>query len=221
LAIAATALRDWRTARKVWNRLEMNVELGDEPIESDFGLTPARRNPDNDGEVVWARRVDPVRARIENIPLPKSAFRWHDVVLHDGAAVGYRRDGEGRERAVFNVLELFDTSQYSTFEIDVVAPTPGDIEAMDRLCEPMDGQCEDWTKNIQHLCRACSEGRPHDRHDADGGATEWAPERHVGIAAVTVDAVDALLSRWAVGPRQVLMRRLALEAGPMRPTSGP
>jgi hypothetical protein len=220
LAIAATALRDWRTARGVWNGLGMNVELGDAPIESNFGVTPVRLNPDDDGEVVWARRIDPVRARIENIPLPTSGFRWCDIVLHDGAPVGYRRDEKGKERAVFNVLELFTASPYSTFEIELVAPTPEDVEALEALCEPIDVQCEDWTQNIRHLCRACSQGRPHEHHDTDGGNTEWTPERHVGISALTPDTVEELLSRWASGPRQILAQRLALEAGPMNATAG-
>lgn len=83
LAIAATALRHWQAARGAWHRLGLPVEPGDSPIEQDFGLTPVRLNPDGSGEVVWGRRIDPVRVRIESIPLPDSGYRCGDVVLHD------------------------------------------------------------------------------------------------------------------------------------------
>ena len=87
-AIAATALRRWDVARRLWadNGIALEGESG--PIEMNFGLTPVRLNPESDGEVVWARRIDPVRAVIKSIPFPESGFRYNDVVLHDGAAVG-------------------------------------------------------------------------------------------------------------------------------------
>jgi hypothetical protein len=46
LGIAATALRDCRTARDVWKRLGIDVEAGDRSIESNFGIAPVRLNPD-------------------------------------------------------------------------------------------------------------------------------------------------------------------------------
>ena len=62
-----------------WRRLGLDIEEGDAPIEDNFGITPVRLNPDDRGEVVWARRIDPVRARIENVPYPESGFRRGDV----------------------------------------------------------------------------------------------------------------------------------------------
>src|SRR5690606_14547387 len=82
LAIAATALRDWRTAREVWQRLGLKIDAGDTPIEADFGMTPVRLNPDEKSEVVWARRIDPVRARLINIPCAESGACHGDVFLH-------------------------------------------------------------------------------------------------------------------------------------------
>src|SRR5262249_39371795 len=129
LAIAATALRDWRTARGVWRRLGMPIEEGDTPIVSNFGLTPVRLEPQGEAEVVWALRVDPVRARIASIPYLTSGFRHGDIVLHDGAAVGYRLH-EGKERAVFNVLEIFESSAYRTYEAELRVSEPEDIEGL-------------------------------------------------------------------------------------------
>ncbi|MCD6061725.1 MAG: Tetratricopeptide 2 repeat protein, partial [Moraxellaceae bacterium] len=162
LAIAATALRDWQTARSVWHRLGMPVEEGDTPIAQDFGMTPVRLDPDGDGEVVWGRRIDPVRVRILSIPM--AGFRHGDIVLHDGAAVGHR-DVDGRRYPVFNVLEPFEASAYSTWEAEVHASQPEDIEALEKICDEFEVAFEDWTTSVQTLCRACSEGTPHDHHD--------------------------------------------------------
>ena len=87
LAIAATALRDWKTARLAWHDQGLHFDSDEGPINSDFGQTPVRLNPDGSTEVVWARRIDPVRARIENVPMAASGYRCGDIVLHDGAAV--------------------------------------------------------------------------------------------------------------------------------------
>lgn len=88
MAIAATALRDWATARADWRRLGILARDGEGPIDEDFGKTPVRLNPDGAGEVVWGDRIDPVRVRVLNVPYPESGFSYGDIVLHDGAPVG-------------------------------------------------------------------------------------------------------------------------------------
>ncbi|MGP4846169.1 tetratricopeptide repeat protein [Marinobacter sp. 1Y8] len=92
LAIAATALREWKIARRAWsdNGIELEGEAG--PINMNFGITPVRLNPEISGEVVWATRVDPVRARIDSIPYKESGFMHGDVVLHDGGRSWVQED---------------------------------------------------------------------------------------------------------------------------------
>jgi tetratricopeptide (TPR) repeat protein len=87
LAIVATALRDWRTAREVWNRLGKNVELGTDPIDLNFGITPVRLNPEDGAEVVWGRRIDPVRAR----ECARSARSGHPHTVHKSRVTGHWR----------------------------------------------------------------------------------------------------------------------------------
>lgn len=202
LAIAATALRDWVTARSVWNSLGLPIEPGDGAINEDFGLTPIRLKPIDDGEVVWARRIDPVRARLCNIPLTDSGCRYGDVVLHDGAAVGYRKNGD-RECPVFNMLEVFEESGFSTFEADVVAPTEADIIALESICDRVGVAFEDWSKSIQVLCKDCSEGRPHDHHVDEGATSLWSPERRIALAAESATDVQAVLDEWLNANRSV------------------
>lgn len=210
LAIAATALRDWRTARRVWHGLGLPIDPGTDPIEDNFGLTPVRLDPGGDGEVVWGRRVDPVRVRILSIPYPGSGFRYRDVVLHDGAAVGYRLY-EGRERPVFNVLELFESSYHATYEAELRVPGPGDIARLHELCDELGIEMEDWTTSVKSLCRQCSEGKPHEQHDRELGH-QWQVEHFVGFASTDEARVRSALDRWT-GPQRALIRlELALAA---------
>lgn len=204
LAIAATALRDWTTARRVWHGRGMGIEEGSESIEEDFGRTPVRLNPDGDAEVVWGRRIDPVRVRILNIPMPESGYRHGDVVLHDGAPVGYR-ESNGREYPVFNVLELFEQSSCVTVAAELLAPDQQDVDALEAICDELGIAFEDWTSSFRILCKKCSEGRPHEHHhhatEADAG---WNEHRRVAFAADSKARVDEALQRWQTSTRKVL-----------------
>lgn len=200
LAIAATALRDWQTARLAWKDQGLSFDTDEGPINANFGRTPVRLNPDDNAEVVWAHRIDPVRARIANIPLPQSGYRCSDIVLHDGAAVGYRMLGE-RECPVFNVLELFEPSALNTFQLLIDLETPGATEQFLEMFAVAKIDVEDWTSSYRVLCKQCSEGRPHEQHDHHGTkqSDEWQVHRRIGIAAVCLDEVHAVLQSWA-GP---------------------
>ena len=222
LAIAATALRDWRTARDVWRTLGIITEAGEGPIEQDRGRTPVRLNADERAvgvvEVVWSRALCPVRSRLLNVPTGETNFRYGDTVLHDGAAVGYRLNSNGLECPVFNVLELFEPSSFSTYEATAEVDSPDEIAALDRVCGEAGIPFEDWTASLRSLCKACSEGRPHDHEGHDHELKEskaWVGSRRVGFAAVNQGTLDAVLEAWTVRPGcRVSNLRCTLEAGP-------
>jgi len=217
LAIAATALQDWRTARGVWRTLKFIPDLGEGPIVEKLGDTPVRLNADQGTdartEVVWARRLCLVRARILNIPTGATGFRHGDVVLHDGAAVGYRRNTNGQEVPVFNVLELFEPSRFSTYEAPVEVDGPEDIEALNRACDQAGIAFEHWTASIRNLCKACSEGRPHEGHDRElKESHSWQRIRRVGFAVQGEGSLTAVLKGWADRRRRVADLRCTLDA---------
>jgi hypothetical protein len=213
LAIAATALRDWTTARSVWSRLGVPIEPGDQPIDQNFGRAPVRLNAHADAEVVWARRIDPVRARLLNIPFAGSGYRYGDTVLHDGAPVGSRLDAEGRERSVFNVLQLFQASDYSTYEVELTAPSPEDVAALEALCDELEFPMEDWSSSVRVLCKACSEGAPHEHDDpTPDDPAEWNPSRRIALSARNEALIDRALHRWLTGKREIGSVALALDA---------
>ncbi len=199
LAIAATALKDWGAAREAWARVGMKFEDSEGPIIANFGLAPVRLNGFGDDgsavEVVWARRLSPVTARILNIPTPEAKYRYGDVVLHDGAGTGTRVDAEGRELPVFNVFELVEPSEFVTFDVQVEAPDEKAIESLRAASEAAEVEFEDWT-DLRVLCRACSEGRPHESHEQEKPVMGWESSRRVGMAARDFAPVEAILERW-------------------------
>jgi tetratricopeptide (TPR) repeat protein len=138
LGIAATALGDWPTARRAWQRYGIGVPDGDGPVEFFVGLTPIRVHGDEASEVIWSDRIDPARAILRNVPTPACGHRYGDLVLHDGAANGYRLRGE-REVPVFDALELIAPSAFSTFEVSVEDATKEDIDLLIKRFEAAGG----------------------------------------------------------------------------------
>jgi tetratricopeptide (TPR) repeat protein len=203
LAIAATALRNWRVARRAWTKAGIDVGGVDDdtPIERDFGSTPVRLNPDGDAEVVWGHRIDPARVRLTNIPYPASGFRCGDVVLHDGAPIG-ERTWQGRAYPVFNVLELLDASALSTYEAEVEIGVDADLDALLDALEKAQVEHENWTATVRMLCKQCSEGTPHEHHDLLLGK-EWQACHVVAIAANDPVAAQAVLAAWKGGRRKL------------------
>jgi tetratricopeptide (TPR) repeat protein len=196
MGIAATALRDWAAAREAWRRVGLQIAGSKGPIDEDFGMTPVRLNPDGSAEVVWGRRIDPVRVVLGNIPYPSSGFRAGDVVLHDGAPVG-ERQCDGQSYSVFNVLELFEASANSTYEAEVHTRDAADLQALTAALDAAQVDHEVWTANVRLLCKQCSEGTPHEHVGEEGEAPVW-PDSHVlGISATSPEAARRALERWS------------------------
>ena len=205
MGIAATALRDWTAAREAWRRVGLQIAEGQGPIDEDFGMTPVRLNPDDSGEVVWGRRIDPVRVVLSNIPYPSSGFRAGDMVLHDGAPVGERQHN-GRTYSVFNVLELFESSANSTYEAEVRASDANDLTVLIKALDSAQIVHEVWTTNVRTLCKQCSEGTPHEHVDENDRAPAW-PDSHIlGISTTSPEAARRVLERWSSNGSGLLTR---------------
>ena len=197
MGVAATALERWDLARKAWTGVGMEIPAGEGPIEFPCGHNPIRLNPYEKAEVVWADRLDPARALLQNIPLPESGFRWHDIVLNDGTPVGYRRLGE-HEVPVFNCLQLLEPSPFSTFLAEADLEAWVGQEGLDRLTQMAEDRgmaAENWSTSLRFICVACSEGRPHEQHDHPEPELQVGRQR-LGIAARSVKDVESLLADW-------------------------
>lgn len=192
LGIAATALRDWETARMAWRGYGIEISPGDGPLNEDLGPSPVRINPATSGEVVWGRRIDPARIVVENIPLPGSGHRWQDVILHDGEPTGERTVGD-RTYPVFDELERWEASDVATWEC-LVSGTSEDIAILDDQFAEAGWAIEDWTAGVRRLCRECSQGSVDSHHHgpflSDVGGS------HLGVAAPR-DVAETTLDTWA------------------------
>lgn len=208
LGIAATALGDWTTARAAWKGFGIDVPAGRGPLDFPCGIGPIRLNPDGPhAEVVWAERLCPARARVLSIPLAESGHRWKDVVLNDGAPVGHRMY-RGQEVPVFNELDRLEESVFGTYLAEVALPNEAaNVERLMELSVEQDGiGVEDWTTSIHLLCKACSEGRPHDGHDHNLAPPEGV--RRIAFAATSVKDVRRLLKAWQAETKLVELRSL-------------
>ena len=191
LGIAATILEDWATARDAWRNFGLTVPDGDGEIMADFGVTPVRLT---NGEVVWARRLCPTRARVLNVPTPDSGRRFGEVVVHDGAPNG-ERTVDGQTFLVFDELLLFRSSDLPTTTVEVVAGTREDVQALTELFEAR-GYAAEPASGVRLLCACCSEGTVHqDReHQVAGG-------QPVHLAAPVAE-VAALMTEWCASAPQ-------------------
>ena len=207
LGIAGTALSDWTAARDGWRAAGIELPTGDGPPEMSLGPVPIRVANDSAPEVVWCRRIDPARAIVVSVPTADSARRYHDLVLHDGSRNGDRLL-DGVHVPVFDELEVLAPSAFSTYAARIEVDGPEDVTALETLVEGAGGMSEDWTANVQLLCRACSEGSPDSRAHDHSAEAAWSPSRTLGIASEGDEArVHALLSRWMGGRDRGVFRR--------------
>lgn len=198
---AATALHDWHTARRMWAACGIPIPEGEGEIRANFGTAVIRLSPWADGETVYARRIDPVRARILNVPLPASGWRCGDTALHDGAPTGTRPDGQGGEVSVFNAFERWRPSETPTHTAFARCPAAANAEAITGLLEQHGWTAEDWTHSLRYICLRCSYGIPHE-HETDAAQAAdngWQTERSIGIAAPAESSAElhTALQSWA------------------------
>jgi hypothetical protein len=191
LGIAATALADWSEARRAWTACGLTPPEGNGAPDFGWGMTPLRLEPNGAAEVVWARRIDPARAEINSIPLPTSPYRFHDIVLHDGAVEG-QRIVEGRVYHVFNALQLLSPSPFQTFVVELGTDREEAINALGKLAVANELGAEYWGKSTRTLCRACSLGLPEGHAHHDGVPAH----PHFGVAAREEVEVRALIDKW-------------------------
>lgn len=198
LGIAATALEDWSVARAMWTAYGIQLDNHHGVIHMNFGTTPVRLNPDDDAEVVWAKRICPARAQVMSVPFPESGFCYGDVVLNDGAPVG-EREVDGQTYPVFNVLQRLSVSSFVTGVAQVEAYGEQSINRLYDWFDDTQHALEDWTQSVRILCKQCSEGVPHEHDGIDSESNEeWAATRRLGIAAQAGDwaAIQAIFTRW-------------------------
>jgi hypothetical protein len=131
--------------------------------------------------------------------------------LHDGAPVG-QRTYEGREYSVFNALELFHASRYGTYELTLARRLRATWKRWRTSAAKPVWPTEDWSSSVRMLCKACSEGRPHEYHDSDAEDGTWRVTRRI---ALSFDSqIESVLDSWMDESRRVIAWDQTLAAGP-------
>lgn len=191
LGIAATALHDWKEARRAWAACGIALMEGTGEVAMHPVTACVRLDPGDSGEVVWGERLDPARFVILSVPLPESSHRFHDVVLNDGAENGTRELNDSRV-PVFDELAIWERSKYSTFKVEIQTWGASAPARLLELCQDRKLGLEDWS-SIRMICAECSRGNlgPHDCKAvaADGS-------RRFGLAARNRDEAITVLRDW-------------------------
>jgi hypothetical protein len=175
LGIAATALHNWAEAARAWRACGIEL-LQDQ--NGEVMIPPAtacvRLDPNGSGEVVWGERIDPARFLILSIPLPESKHRFRDIVLNDGASNG-EREWNGSSVPVFDELQVWQQSPYSTFRVTLNVPDESAQYRLVEICKQRNSGVEDWG-TIRMICVECSRGNPgpHDCKATDESARTFA-----------------------------------------------
>jgi tetratricopeptide (TPR) repeat protein len=144
LALAATALEEWETARNAWNQLGFKFKKSDETLALDLGIVPVRLNPAHQPEVVEARRIDPARAIIESIPQPSSGRRYQDLILIDRQASGTLLLN-GKKLGVYDELQVLKTSPWRTFATTLHTSSLNDVQTLAQLCADAGLGFDNWS----------------------------------------------------------------------------
>lgn len=196
--IAATALRRWDIARRAWRAYGMPFDEGNAPTDGEFGRSPLRLHPDDDAEVVWGTRICPARIRIDSIPQSEH-FHYGDIVLNDGAPMGYRMLGD-RKLPVFEALELFEASGFETHVLSIDLASEHELAEVTATLQESGLIFENWTLSIRTLCQQCSEGTPHDHdrheHDTPQSGQVWPKEFDFAFAVKDEAELDAFIRQW-------------------------
>jgi ribosomal protein S19 len=145
LATSATALQRWQTARKAWNELGFEFRKTDKILNLDLGLIPVCINPKIKPEIVWARQIDPARAKIESIPQPSSERRYKETILIDNQPIAHR-NLRGKRVPIFEELERIRLSPYNTYAVVLETGAQNSVDILDKLCQDAEIGFDNWSK---------------------------------------------------------------------------
>lgn len=201
LGIASTMLEKWRIARQCWNHFGMTYADTDDDTGVDrpnFGMMLIRlyvydesNDEPTNHEDVWAFRIDPARAILQNIPMLTSAFRYGDIVLQDGNPIDYKTYNN-EEYPIYELLEILVPSDFAEYSLT----TKHNTEQFNSLVK----QCQRYSEQheliqIQKsplICKSCRDGEVHEHKTDTSEHTE-----SILFATKNKDALQAILQKWS------------------------
>ncbi|MFQ5445381.1 MAG: tetratricopeptide repeat protein [Saprospiraceae bacterium] len=196
LALAATVLKEWETARLAWNQLGFEFKESDEALRLNLGSIAACLNPGTHPEIVEASRIDPARAVIESIPQPSSGHRYQDLVLLDVKPNRYHHV-KGRKIPVYDELQLLKQSPWRTFAVLLHTSSRKNVNTLAQLCNEAGLGFDNWSNAARFFTPGL-----HPRVSEYFDHTIFGKlERDtflVAIASLSKPAVEEVLQSWEV-----------------------
>lgn len=129
LGLAATALKDWTTARWAWNMIGLPVDVSDEEPRLPFG--PALvETPDC--KRMCIRPIDPCRGEVVEVAETESELEFGDVVLHDVSPFDHA-ECDGEKLPVFELLDIDHPEGRKTFCVELIVSSDEDCLRLENM----------------------------------------------------------------------------------------
>ncbi|MEN0047305.1 MAG: hypothetical protein AAF806_09625 [Bacteroidota bacterium] len=188
LAMAATALRKWKLAKKALQKVTVNV-----PVHS-FQPIPIRiHTRTKRSEIVWALPLEALCAKIISIPSPESGRRYGEIVLYDWKSKEKQIVSQKTHR-VFLEIERFKKSFYRTFSVLIHTDNASSIQKLAELCHNQQLGFENWS-NLQHQLATQSENRAAEYYESTQQEQDLGYQL-IAIAALEKQEVREVLKVW-------------------------
>ncbi len=176
LGICATGAGDGATALEAWRALGFEVERGEDGLPFMPRLGPVQVRLSNAGvpgwegapcdyEHVWIERLSPCHGRVLSPTSSEMSAEYGDVVLHDGAAIGYR-ESNGRRTPRFPLLALLRKGTDRVFRFAALQEEEGQAAALTELL-PEGSLVYPHTERVEMICRDCVRGGGRHMHRAE------------------------------------------------------
>lgn len=159
-----------------------------------------------DGDVVWAERVEPDRAVLRSIPSPKAGLHWLDEIVVVPEPVT-EVELSGVSYPVFASHGRVEGSGIPTIIAKVACSDHADSARLTELIQERGWRAEDWTEEARIVCASCIDGisDPRHRHETRGRLQA----RTIAVAGRPPE-VETVLRRWEA-ERPGRRRRLATD----------
>lgn len=145
-------------------------------------------------EIVWAKPLHPLKARIISIPHPNSRRRFGEIILHDWHPIGYRVI-KNKRYPLFEELERLKTSHFHTFSVLLHDSSEQQIQQLEQLCSDAGIGFEVWSNmNFNQINTQSKQPEYYDQIIAT-------PEQAytlIALAAKERETVDELLNTWRI-----------------------
>lgn len=119
--------------------------------------------------IIDAERVSPDLAEIVSVPSPDTGLSYRDIVQ-----LGCQQSDDR-----YPIQAIHQRSAMTTYCVEIHAAQPEHLSELQRMIAILGGRCEDWTGTLID------------------DASDWYPDRLVGIALTGRQQLQTILTAWA------------------------